>query len=322
VNATATAAQTAGVSPWLVERVANLAHGTPEELHSYLRSVGAEKRLADTLASCRCHVLLRDGNNRPSAPALAARLADECVNYCIPRSRIQEAVAHLETTGKADRLVRLSSEARELFTSLERSGEGGEMLLYLLLESVLGLPQLLCKMPLKTSSQMHVHGADGIHGRVLADGTLELYWGEAKLYGDVSSAAKACLEDLAPFLTDEGGRAASRDLALLRDNLDLEDPALTEALRVYFTADRLEARRVRVCGAGLIGFSLEEYPTVAAGEEIAAEVTELVERWHDTTRGHVLELKLAEFQLELFFVPFPDVQAFRDTLRAELGKIK
>ena len=37
------------------------------------------------------------------------------------------------------------------------------MLLYMLVQAFLGLPQLLCKMPLKTSSEMHYHGADGIH---------------------------------------------------------------------------------------------------------------------------------------------------------------
>ncbi len=195
------------------------------------------------------------------------------------------------------------------------------MLLYLLLESVLGLPQLLCKMPLKTSSQMHYHGADGIHGKVLDDGTLKLYWGESKLYADAPAAAKACLESLAPLLTDEGGGEASRDLALIRDNLDLGDPALTEALRVYFTADTPEARRVRICGAGLIGFSLEDYPVAATGAAVAVEVTEMIGRWQESTRGHVLAQKLAGFQLELFFVPFPDVQAFRDALGAALGRV-
>ncbi len=311
----------AGVSGWLAGRVDELARGTPKELDSYLVAVDAERMLQDTLASCRCHILTRDGNDRPCASALAERLAAACMDYCIPRSRVDEAIVYFESTRKTDKLVRLATEARELFTSLEKSGEGGELLLYLLLESVLALPQLLCKMPLKTSSQMHYHGADGIHGKVLGDGTLELYWGESKLYADAPAAAKACLESLAPLLADEGGGQASRDLALIRDNLDLGDPALTEALRVYFTADTLEARRVRICGAGLIGFSLEDYPVAATGAAVAVEVTEMIGRWQESARGHVLAQKLAGFQLELFFVPFPDVQAFRDVLRAALGGV-
>ena len=61
---------------------------------------------------------------------------------------------------------------------LERSGEGGELPLYLLLEMLLGLPQLLCKMPLKTSAETHLHGVDGVHGKLLPSGDLALYWGE------------------------------------------------------------------------------------------------------------------------------------------------
>lgn len=322
VSATAAELRAAGVSGWLADRVDELARGTVEELDSYLVAVGGEHQLQDTLASCRCHLLTRDGNDRPGTAALAERLAAACVDYCIPRSRVDEAMAYFKSTRKTDKIVRLNTEARELFTALEKSGEGGEMLLYLLLESVLGLPQLLCKMPLKTSSQMHYHGADGIHGKVLGDGTLELYWGESKLYADAPSAAKACFESLAPLLLDEGGGPASRDLALIRDNLDLGDPALTEALRVYFTADNAEARRVRVCGAGLIGFSLENYPAASEGTTVAEEVAELIERWQKSARGHVLAQKLERFQLELFFVPFPDVQAFRDALHEALGTVR
>ncbi len=322
MSATTAELRAAGVSGWLADHVDRLARGTVAELDTYLVAVGGEHQLQDTLASCRCHVLTRDGNDRPGTAALAERLAAACVDYCIPRSRVDEAMAYFKSTGKTDKIVRLSTEARELFTALEKSGEGGEILLYLLLESVLGLPQLLCKMPLKTSSQMHYHGADGIHGRVLEDGTLELFWGESKLYADAPSAAKACLESLAPLLLDQGGGPANRDLALIRDNLDLGDPSLTDALRVYFTADTPEARRVRVCGAGLIGFSLEDYPAAPEGETVAAEVADLIARWQTNARGHVLGQKLEGFQLELFFVPFPDADAFRGAVHEALGTVR
>jgi hypothetical protein len=154
----------AKVSDWLIDRIDALARGGPDELDTYLVAVGKAHAVDGTHTTCRCHFLTRDGNDRPRVVALAQRLAAATVDYCIPRSRIDEAAVYFAHTKKTDKLMRLNAEAQHLFTSLEKSGEGGEILLYLLLETVLGLPQLLCKMPLKTSGQMHYHGADGIHG--------------------------------------------------------------------------------------------------------------------------------------------------------------
>src|SRR3546814_10487872 len=50
-----------------------------------------------------------------------------------------------------------------------RSGEAGELLLYLLTEWILGAPQIIAKMGLKTNPQMPVHGSDGVHVRVRSE---------------------------------------------------------------------------------------------------------------------------------------------------------
>ena len=60
-----------------------------------------------------------------------------------------------------------------------RSGEAGEIVLYILNEWVLKAPQIVSKMYLKTNANMPVHGTDGIHARF--DETkkkLYLYWGK------------------------------------------------------------------------------------------------------------------------------------------------
>lgn len=73
-------------------------------------------------------------------------------------------------------------EAIGTFTDLSNTGEGGEMLLYLLAERFLKVPQVLCKMDLKTDSHMHYHGADGVYASVNEGGLLKLFWGESKVY--------------------------------------------------------------------------------------------------------------------------------------------
>jgi hypothetical protein len=80
----------------------------------------------------------------------------------------------------------------------------GELLLFLLMERLLGLPQLLAKMSLKTSGNVHVHGSDGVHASLGDDGILDVYWGESKLYKSSSDAFSDCFESIAPLLIAGG----------------------------------------------------------------------------------------------------------------------
>jgi hypothetical protein len=73
-------------------------------------------------------------------------------------------------------IAELVERAKRSFTDLAKTGEGGEMLLFLLAERFLQLPQILCKMDLKTDSRMHYHGADGVYAGVTSSGTLKLFW--------------------------------------------------------------------------------------------------------------------------------------------------
>jgi len=62
-----------------------------------------------------------------------------------------------------------------------RSGELGELLLYMLIEWVLKAPIVASKMYLKTSQQMPVHGVDGIHLGYEADEALVKLVGTASI---------------------------------------------------------------------------------------------------------------------------------------------
>lgn len=221
-------------SSWFVPALESIVRGESENLASYLHTFGPVSTLADTRASCRTHWVVSDANGRPRVAALATRLAEEVVSYCIPRSRIEEALNHLGATKSPNKLLRLQAEAKDLFSRLEKSGEGGELLLYYLLESYLGIPQILCKMSLKTNAQMHVHGVDGVHAEMLPDGTLAVYWGESKVYDDFGSAIAACFDSVEPFLMDAGGGPLQRDILLVRDNIDAGNRELTLALAQIF----------------------------------------------------------------------------------------
>lgn len=311
----------AGVDQWMVDAMDRLARGRATDLSSFLTSVGAEVLLDETRATCRCHFITCDGNGRPRVKALAKALAEYAIDYCIPRSRIDEAQSHYANTGSTNLIVRLNEEARALFTALDKSGEGGEMLLFLLLENLLGIPQVLCKMSLKTNPQMHVHGTDGIHARALPDGGLALYWCESKLYQSVDQGIDACFTSIAPFLLDDGGGESSRDILLVRDNIDTGDAELDERLIRYFVSDTLEATMLEVRGASLIGFDLDDYPTPFEenGVDVASDVEALISDWNSRIGANVSKLKLQAFEMEVFCIPFPAVAEFREAMRHELG---
>lgn len=310
-----------GVAPWLIEAIDQLPRVSGADLDGLLVTVGGPMVPDETKANCRCHFVARDGNNRPRVNALAKTLAKHAMAFCIPRTRIDEAAAYYAETKSPEKFSELESQTRSLFTKLEKSGEGGELLLYLLLEAALSIPQILCKMPLKTNTEMHVHGADGVHARLLPNGHLALYWGESKLYASVNGAIDACFGSVAPFLLDEGGTdATERDLMLVRENVDAGDPDVTAALAHYFE-DEAGAAKVEFRGACLIGFSLDDYPHPFGedGKTISEQVATGISEWQKRIAEQIGEHKLEAFEFEVFCVPLPSVNDFRKALRERLG---
>ncbi|MBI1373888.1 MAG: DUF1837 domain-containing protein [Phycisphaera sp.] len=303
---------------------ARLLRAQPDSLDAFFGEIGARSTLPSTQATVHCHYLKIDGNRAPRVGALAERLARELVNYSIPRSDIEAAKA-ADAGQDTKHAVALYRKANRLFTDLGKTGEGGELLLYLMAETYLQLPQLFCKMPLKTSSQMHVHGADGIHGTYdPGTDTLAVYWGESKLYATASSAIDACFESLAPFVLPDGSSTApqSRDLQLLSDNLDLASPDLEAAILRYLDPDDPKFNQLNYRGVALVGFDAASYspgssPLTEA--DITAALEKSVKSWHGSASHYIKKNQLTEITIELFCVPFPSVDAFREAFLAELG---
>lgn len=298
--------------------------GDPEELGVHLSMVARDVDVAGTRTKLHCHSLAVDANGRVSVARLAEYMRRCVLDYAIPRHRIAEARAHLERHGSTDRLVALHDEAVRLFTHLEQSGEGGELLLFLLAERHLRLPQVLCKMSLKTAREMHYHGADGVYASADGDGVLRLHWGESKVYADPVSAVRSCLASLAPFLAEPEGENATReqDLLLLNEAANLDDPAVLAAFRRYFDRASPMSLRVRYCGVGLVGFDAGCYPSDGA-EAMADAIAEVlrgeITGWSDAVGRRILAERLERFDIHFFCLPLPSVDHFRRAFRSALG---
>lgn len=167
--------------------------GDPEALDVHLTVVERDVLIDGFAVKVHCHCLSVDGNGRVQPHLLAEFMRNAVADYAISRSQLARAQARDAKFKSTAAVTALVEQARRSFTDLAKTGEGGEMLLFLLAQHFLKLPQILCKMDLKTDVKMHYHGADGVYAGVTDDGILKLYWGESKIYKNSASAIQDCL---------------------------------------------------------------------------------------------------------------------------------
>ena len=298
--------------------------GDPEALDVHLELIERDAVIEGHAVKVHCHCLTVDANGRVQPQRLAEFMRNAVADYAIPRTQLLKAKQRDARHNSTEAVAALVEQARRSFTDIAKTGEGGEMLLFLLAERFLKLPQILCKMDLKTDTRMHYHGADGVYAGVTPEGILKLYWGESKLYNDAGAAIRACLSSLAPFLVepDHEGAERERDLILLADKADLSTPELTEALKRYFDKNSLLSKRVQYCGVALVGFDAPFYPAdqiKAIADEIAEAARAGLESWRAAIGNRVKAEKLEQVEIELFCLPLPSAAGFRDAFLAAMG---
>lgn len=250
------------------------------------------------------------------------------VNFVIPAGQIAAAQDEmLNNPGSADAYVRLTTEARNLFMKTHdetgRSGELGELLLYMLVEWVLQAPIVACKMYLKTSLQMPVHGVDGIH-LGSNDAGLVFYWGESKLHEHLSSALDSVIESI----TEHAGSPEKHqnEVRIIRSQMNLTgmNASAQEALRKYFNPYEEESNKIKDCFSCLVGFDSTAYDR--AGVDSFEEDFEKLYKERADTAFSLIKQKIANsglssFHFIYFLLPFPSVddarQKFQNLLWGE-----
>lgn len=305
---------------WFVEALNGLTRDPEPGIDEVLLRFASEESATGTSALCDLHLIRPDGNGRPQVAAFARHLAGRIVDYCIPRGRINDAALQYERTGSTNSFIRLNEEARQLFTAAGNTGELGELLLFALLEELLGAPQILCKMSLKTSPSMHFHGVDGIHARAVEGGGLQVYWGEAKVYASFPDALSSCFESLAPYLLDDGSGPAQHDLLLARDNADMGDERVTERLIEFFVEGSSDTQLREICGAAVIGFGSDAYRHLGPAGEVDDEALRArVDDWLGKIANAINARGIEKFRLSVFCLPVPDAQGLRDAFLEALS---
>ncbi len=272
------------------------------------------------------YVAFRD--SRPTVDDLIVVAHARMVNFAIPRSRIDEAVKQMRLNpGVMDPWVVLTTEARDLFIKTRketgRSGELGEVLLYMLIEWILGAPIVACKMYLKTTQQMPIHGTDGVHLGCEGD-NLIMYWGESKLHSTLASA----LSDISSSIAGIVSSAANyqNEIRIIRANLNLKgvDAGAEAAIKDYFNPYKPESNKVLDAYACLAGFNSELYQEVEAcahdvcDAEFQKKYRARIGPIGDLILKNVKKAGLESFRFTYFLLPFPSVDEARSKFQSKL----
>ncbi|NDV96494.1 DUF1837 domain-containing protein [Dysgonomonas sp. 521] len=291
------------------------------EINSRIEQISFNVDIADTQAKAYCHCLKTDANGNLRVKDLVDFIDTKIVEYAIPKKEIDEAKKYFIETNSPSKIDALKKKAKGLFTDLEKTGEGGEILLYILVQEFLKLPQLISKMSLKTSGKLHYQGADGIHVKYdIMTGFLNLYWAEAKMYQNLNDAITKCFESLKGFLLDPQGYGTTqeRDIQLITSNItsNINNPELEDMLVRYFDKDDDLSNNVVYKGICFIGFDCDKYPSEGDLTKTTMMIKSLIETEHhnwyeklsDKIKAHVnLETK----EIHVFLMPFPSVAQFR-----------
>lgn len=180
--------------------------------------------------------------DEPQVASLVELLADQLPNYVIPlrkRRLANAASARSVSGGDMSRSARLVREARRLLVKYNeknpgRYGEFGELIAYVVAQHFLVAPQLCSKIALKTNFSMPVHGVDGLHARIAADGTLTLYLLESKITPDPTDATRSFLDSAKKYQDDRSAQLNELRLVVDLSNLDELRGEARDRAKAYF----------------------------------------------------------------------------------------
>ena len=137
------------------------------------------------------HILIRNTGDSIRERDFLHIIYDHIVPFVLDYDEYQNKDA-LEGSELAAKFTKIIENAKSKFQRKnELTGEVGELILFLLLESE-GITKLVSKMRLKTDREMPVFGADAVHIQS-TNGELSFHFGESKMYNNFNSALASAI---------------------------------------------------------------------------------------------------------------------------------
>lgn len=282
--------------------------------------------------------ILRVQNGDFDLPGLYRELKNNSVAYVLSRLNYKKLI---ENPGQ---MMEIATKVQSQFrTPDEKSGEGGEVILYSLLEGHLGAPKILSKMELKTSSQHYVHGSDGVHLLRTDDNTYQLIFGESKMYGDAGTAGasakrgiKAAFESIGKV--HEEGFDFDTWLVqseLLKEELDDDKLETLAAILLPSASGGDDSIKKHNAFGVFVGYEIDVTDMKAEDMELEEIEMELKKRaadaitaQHDLIRQEITSRGLGVYPIHIYAIPFvkrgtgdkkEGIDKIRFDLAAQLG---
>ena len=269
---------------------------------------------------------------------LYRELINNSITYVLSR---QNASAWLSDVS---RTMEIANKVQSQFRKPDPlAGEGGEVLLYSLLEGHLQAPKILSKMELKTDAGHYVYGSDGVHLLQTGDSSFELIFGESKMYGDVAgkpgSSARRGIKAAFKSVGDVSVQGFDFDTWLVESELLKEalTPAQVDVLaRILLPTPRGEEPIAKVNAFGIfIGYELdvtdmkfEELSLPDIEAELCRRARAAIEAEIETIRTEIKDRDLGGYPIHMYAVPFTKrmvngkekgIEQVREELAAKLG---
>lgn len=296
-----------------------------------------EPTSASLQAKTNLHLhILRVQNGDFDLPGLYRELKGNSAAYVLSRLNYQKVL------DDPSLMMEVANKVQSQFRKPEKtSGEGGEVILYSLLEGHLGAPKVLSKMELKTSSEHYVHGSDGVHLLQVDDKTFQLIFGESKMYGDagtVGASAKRCIKAAFESIGKVHADGFDFDTWLVDSELLKEqlDPEKLEALSaIILPSDGSSSIKTHHAFGIFVGYEIDVSdlkPEDMELDEVEAELkkraTEAIEAEHDLIKTEITKRGLGIYPFHIYAIPFAKrgsgddtrgIENVRFDLAAQLG---
>lgn len=282
--------------------------------------------------------ILRVENGDFDLPSLYRELKNNSVAYVLSRLNYQKFLED------PSRMMEVATKVQSQFRTPEgNSGEGGEVILYSLLEGHLGASKVLSKMELKTSSQHYVHGSDGVHLLRVDDNTYQLIFGESKMYGDAGTAGSSAKRGIkAAFKSVGKVHEEGFDFdtwlvqsELLKEELDQEKlEALAAILLPSVDGQDSGVKKHNAFGI-FVGYEIdvtdmkvEDMELEEMEAELKKRATDAIEAQHDLIRQEITNRGLGVYPFHIYAIPFAKrgtggeahgIEKIRFDLAAQLG---
>lgn len=276
---------------------------------------------------------LKISNNSFNYNELVELLGNKLYHFALSRSVIND----LKQNDQLNTLIdKAKSKLREYIEKEKASvkagqnegGELGELLLYCLLECHLNAPKILSKLEIKTSNQMYVNGADGVHLLKITDKDYQLVFGESKLHADLGGGISEAFKSVKTLLTNQQNKL-NFEVDLVNSELVKEvfDDAAYQVLKKILLPSAKEDETNMDHSFGiLLGFNIDitEEERKKSNSDFRIHIRERIkseiESKITSINNQIKKQEFMGYNFYIYIIPFSDLGTYRLNIINQLIK--